>query len=183
MSVKADLRRQIKAMRDAIPAGDRQEFSRCICGEAVNMAHSGESVFVYASVGSEVLTDELIRALREKGCRVCLPKITGRGCMEAAEYRPGEKLQCDRFGIPYPVNGEVIPPEEIAAAFVPGLAFDAAGQRLGYGGGYYDRWLARSGARRIGLAYGCQLIEAVAAEARDIPVDALVTEHGLVRFR
>jgi len=182
MNAKADLRRRMREVRDAIPEADRQAFSRRICDRAAQLVCPGETVFVYASVGSEVHTGGLIRALWAKGCRVCLPKITGKGCMVAVEYRHGDTLQSDRFGIPAPAAGKTVPPEEISAAFVPGLAFDQAGNRLGYGGGYYDRWLAKSGARRIGLAYAVQRIGQVPAEAWDIPMDMLVTEADLVNF-
>ena len=183
MNAKAELRRQMKALRDAIPEAERRERSRYIWKTAAEMAQPGEKVFVYASTGSEVQTGELIRALWDKGCRVCLPKITGRGTMDAVEYGPGDVLKSDRYGIPAPENGTVIPPEEVQAAFVPALAFDARGNRLGYGGGYYDRWLALSGARRILLAYGLQRADSVFAEEWDIPMDAVVTEREILRFR
>lgn len=173
----------MKALRDAIPEIDRQAFSRYIAAQAADIPRAGETVFVYASVGGEVQTGGLIRALWEKGCRVCLPRITGKGRMEAVEYRPGEALESDRYGIPTPTVGEFVPPEEVSIAFVPALAFDDSGNRLGYGGGYYDRWLARSGARRVLLAYASQRVDPISVEEWDVPMDAVVTERGMTAFR
>lgn len=183
MSEKRALRRKMRAVRDAIPPEQREAFSQQICAAAAELVQPGEMVFVYASIGSEVKTGGLIRTLWAKGCRVCLPQIIAEGHMEAALYAPGDALERDRYGILAPIHGQIIAPEQVKTAFVPGLAFDGAGNRLGYGGGYYDRWLARTKARQIGLGYVRQLVERVPAEPWDVRLDAVVTEQEKRRFR
>lgn len=183
MSEKQALRRQMRAVRDAIPSELRKTVSRRICAAAAELVRPGETAFVYASIGSEVQTEALICALWTKGCRVGLPLITGEGRMEAASYAPGDALQRDRYGIPAPMHGETIPTAQIDVAFVPLLAFDGRGNRLGYGGGYYDRWLARTNARRIGLAYARQFVERISIDEWDWPLNVVLTEEREFCFR
>lgn len=170
----------MRALRDGLPGKDAA--SEKICNTAAELAEAGETVFVYASVGSEVQTGRLIDLLHKKGCQVCLPVIAGRGVMHAAVYAPGDALETDRFGIPTPVSGRIVLPEAIDIAFLPGLAFTPSGTRLGYGGGYYDRFLAGTKARRIALAFAAQLVERLYADAWDLPVHGIVTEAGLHRI-
>ena len=173
---KQELRRHMRIVRDGIVS--HAEQSHIICQRASKMAKAGETAFVYASVGSEVDTGELIRALREKGCRICLPIITGKGQMEAALYLPGEKLVSDRFGNPVPENRVRIDPQEIDVAFVPGLAFTPSGERLGMGGGYYDRFLLRTKALRVALAFEEQMVRTLPVEPWDLVMDVVVTGTG-----
>ena len=80
----------------------------------------------------------------------------------------------------YPVTVE---PNEIGVVFVPGVAFDRLGHRLGYGKGYYDRWLRGASAlEKIGLAFSFQVLERLPAEAHDVRLDLLVTEQDVLEF-
>lgn len=176
-------RKQLRRMRDEIPADERKTMSGRICRTALEQVSGGEMVFVYASVGSEVDTWQLIQALQERNCKVCLPKVCGKGCMDAVLYRSGAQLLSDRFGIPVPADGAVVSPEGIDIVFVPGLAFDDSGNRIGYGGGYYDRFLARCPARRIALAFSRQIIAEIAPAEWDRPMDAIITENGKIALQ
>lgn len=135
-----------------------------------------ESFFVYLSVGTEADTRGLIEELLRRGKRVCVPRIAGE-VMLAVPY--GE-LSEGAFGIPAPAKGEDTPCE---VALVPLLAFDRKGDRIGYGGGFYDRYLAsHPETKRIGYAYAGQETKEIRAEGGDVPLDGLLTEFGLLSF-
>ena len=113
---------------------------------------------------------------------VGVPVIEGRGLpLRFRAWRPDCGLTEGPFGVRIPVDGAEIAPEVL---IVPLLAFDRTGVRLGYGGGYYDRTLARLRAAgsviAVGFAYAAQEADALPREATDAPLDAIVTEHGLV---
>ncbi len=137
----------------------------------------GESFFVYLSFGSEAGTGELIRALLSRGKQVCAPRIDGE-TMRAVPY--GEHLEKGKYGILQPPNGEERP---CSIALTPLLAFDGEGFRLGYGGGYYDRWFAaHPDVLRVGLSYEGQRVERLPREETDVRLHAVVTELGVLRF-
>ncbi len=137
----------------------------------------GESFFVYLSFGSEAGTGELIRALLSRGKQVCAPRIEG-GAMLSVPYK--EPLEQGAYGILQPPTGEE---RTCAVALTPLLAFDGEGYRLGYGGGYYDRWFAaHPDVLRVGLAYAGQRVERLPREETDVRLHAVVTELGVLRF-
>lgn len=175
---KRALRRFMRALRDAIPEQERARASLVICERAASLVAPGTTVLVYAAFRSEVDTRALIEALWRKGCRVCLPLVGEDGHMEAAQIRPGEALVRDRYGIPSPDPAHVLPPEALDVIFTPGLAFDARGGRLGYGAGYYDRYLSRTCCPRYGLVFAAQLVEDACASTWDQPVDGVITERS-----
>ncbi len=120
----------------------------------------------------------LLRALHGRGHALALPRTPPRGApLSFHLWSPGEALLPGRFGTAHPAGAAVIP----AVLLVPLLAFDGAGRRLGYGGGYYDRTLAAlPGALAIGCAYAAQQVDCVPAGPHDIPLAAVVTERGVI---
>ena len=136
-----------------------------------------ESFFVYLSFGSEVSTKGLIRALLARGKKVCVPRIEG-GVMRSVPY--AEPLEAGAYGILQPKGGEET---ACRVALTPLLAVDGEGYRLGYGGGYYDKYFARHpDVLRVGLAYAGQAVERLPREKTDMPLHAVVTEKGVTRF-
>lgn len=141
----------------------------------------------YLSAGSEVGTRGLIDRLWGGGVTVFLPRIEPgnmeRGVMEAAELRRWEELEPGPFGLMQPPKAPLDPSVQskpIHVALVPGLGFTADGNRVGQGGGFYDRWLARHPeVRAVGLAFSSQLLEAVPSEPHDRRMDAVLTESGI----
>ncbi len=133
------------------------------------------SFFVYLSVRSEVSTQNIIRCLQGAGKRILVPCVAGNRMSAVKNEGATEK----RFGILQPVSGGDEPSE---IALTPLLAFDEQGYRLGYGGGYYDRYFAEHPEMlRVGLAYAGQAVEELPHETYDYPLDAVITETG-VRF-
>jgi 5-formyltetrahydrofolate cyclo-ligase len=138
----------------------------------------------YRPIRSELDPTPLMLALLGAGCRLCVPVIEGRGLpLRFREWSPGARMMPGTFGTQVPAEGDWLEPDLLV---VPCLAFDAAGRRLGYGGGFYDRTLARLRAgggpvRAIGFGYAAQEVEAVPADEADQPLDAIVTEAGVIR--
>jgi 5-formyltetrahydrofolate cyclo-ligase len=130
-------------------------------------------------LGEEIDIRALLLALHERGHQIALPVTPRRG--EALTFRgwqPGDVLIPERFGTMRPV-GPVMVPDML---LVPLLAFDAAGGRLGYGGGFYDRTLAELPGRfRLGCAFAAQQVDAVPVGPYDIRLDAVATENGIIR--
>jgi 5-formyltetrahydrofolate cyclo-ligase len=119
--------------------------------------------------------------LRRLGASTALPVVVAAGApLIFRKWYPGVKLKDGPLGIPYPEDAEVLTPDHV---LLPMVGWDAAGYRLGYGGGFFDRTLA-SMARRprvIGVAYELQYLPTIHPQPHDIPMDFLVTERGVHR--
>lgn len=136
-------------------------------------------ISVYLSAFDEVATDELIREALARGVVVCAPvtRVAPRR-MEMRRVVRLEELVVGRYGLREPAeNSPLIDPGEQRAIVVPGLAFTAGGDRLGYGGGYYDRYLTGKSAEcvLIGLAYDDQVVPSLPVEPWDVRMDWIVT--------
>jgi 5-formyltetrahydrofolate cyclo-ligase len=140
---------------------------------------------LFASFRTELDTMPIARRVLEAGKRLCLPRVLGPRLMAAYQV---DDLAADlvpgKWDIPEPREGRPeVPPEEMDLVFVPGSAFDEAGGRCGYGGGFYDNYLplTRPGTPWIALAFEAQLVPRIDCEAHDLPVTAIVTERRVVR--
>ena len=164
---KARLRQQVQAWRRGRTPEEIASWSAAITAHVLawEPLAGARRILAYRALRREPQTDALIRALEARGAVVALPRVDGEA-MEAWAAGP-------------------IAPEELEAVLVPGLAFDAAGRRLGRGGGHYDRFLARTGpgCLRLGLCFEGQWLPAVPVEAHDQGVDAVVTEAGVREVR
>lgn len=171
------------SQRDALTERERTERSRVICARAAELiagrVGAGAMVALYANKGSEVETAALDAALRAGGFRVVYPRvIDAQRALAFSEVTIAE-LVATRWGLREPaIDAAQVVLEEIAAFVIPGLAFDRAGGRVGWGKGHYDATLAarRDGALMIGLAFECQLVESVPRESHDVALDAVITE-------
>ena len=139
----------------------------------------GAVVSGFWPLGDEIDIRPLLHALHDRGHAIVLPVTPRRG--EALTFRgwqPGDVLLPERFGTMRPV-GEVRVPDML---LIPLLGFDAAGGRLGYGGGFYDRTLAGLPGRfRLGCAFAAQQVDAVPFGPYDMKLDAVATENGIIR--
>ena len=144
------------------------------------------SIAVYWPFRDEIDVRPLLNQLNSMGCYCLLPVIMRRGePLQFCEWKPGDILQVSQFGTLEPnlTHSKVVP--EIL--ITPLLAFDSAGYRLGYGGGYYDRTLAELRKHfsifAIGVAYGCQKFESIPHDQFDQRLDAVVTEKCVHQIR
>lgn len=131
--------------------------------------------FIYLSYFREAPTDYLIERLIADGHRVCCPRIED-GKMYAVEY--GEDFALSDYGIREPIGNRF--EGDIDIAVIPFLAVDKQGNRLGYGGGYYDRYLKTSTAKRVAFGYQFQLVNEVPCELWDEKMDVIVTDEEIV---
>ena len=182
---KAALRAFAKQRRQALRPEERAERSRRICEHLLalpELAWAG-TVMSYMAMPSEADLGVLHEALWARGTRLCFPVTRSGGAMEAAACGAEGPWEEGAFGIREPAGGEVLRPEEIGLVLMPCLAFDERGSRLGWGGGYYDRYLIRCpGALRIGVGFELQRAALLPREEWDVPLQMLVTEEGLQRF-
>ncbi len=140
-------------------------------------------VSAYFPIGTELDSLPAMLALHGLGIGLCVPVTQGRGRPLAfREWTPDAALVDGPFGVQVPAEGATVVPDVL---LVPLLAFDAAGYRLGYGGGYYDRTLASLRAEgevlSLGIGYAAQQVEAVPRESFDARLDAVITEAELIR--
>ena len=115
-----------------------------------------KTLATYLSMGHEFSTASLIQAALQLGKRVCVPRTYPQGRMEFVEYDP-DILEKTRFGLLEPnERGQVVDKSEIDLIHVPGLVFQSTGYRIGYGGGYYDRYLADYTGKTVSTIYSIQ---------------------------
>ena len=174
MDEKKTLRARMKEVRAGLKSPEKDKL---IEENVLSAFGEEESFFVYLSFGSEVATKGLIRALLARGKKVCVPLVEG-GVMRSVPYE--EPLETGAYGILQPKGGEET---ACRVALTPLLAVDGEGYRLGYGGGYYDRYLSlHPEVLRVGLCYAGQAVERLPREKTDMPLHAVVTEKGVMRF-
>ncbi|MEL7544438.1 MAG: 5-formyltetrahydrofolate cyclo-ligase [Pseudomonadota bacterium] len=146
--------------------------------EAVGVAVAGWVTSAFLPIRTEIETRPTIAALHEAGLAIALPTIEGDDPdLVFRSYTPGDALVKGAFDVEEPMTAQpVVQPRTL---LVPLLAFDAQGYRLGYGGGYYDRAIARLSqggpVATVGLAYDAQEVDDVPREAHDLALDAIVT--------
>lgn len=173
MSDKRELRAKFKALRSKLKSAEKDERIAELVLE--NFDFSGW--FVYLSFGSEAGTQPLIARLKALKKQICAPVVEGEQMLSVPL---SDKLKVGAFHISEPDGGEDMP---CPAAVVPMLAFDSGGYRLGYGGGYYDRYFAtHPDIFKLGIAYEGQFSAENFREEFDVPLDALVTEAQVRLF-
>jgi 5-formyltetrahydrofolate cyclo-ligase len=187
VDVKARLRREALARRDALPADMRQAAAETVAARAFPVdLPAGVLVSGFSPIGSEINPLPLMRRLAGRGARLALPVVMGRGQpLVLRAWALGEPLGKGQWGIREPAADA--PQVEPDILLVPLAAFDRTGHRIGYGAGYYDLTLAALRARKpiiaIGLAYAAQEIAAVPATARDARLDLVLTERAVIDCR
>jgi 5-formyltetrahydrofolate cyclo-ligase len=142
------------------------------------------SVLLFYSFGSEVATGGLIDHALAGGKSILLPYLEG-DVLEAAEIVAGEELVPTTYGPKEPPRRTAVDPGEVDLVVTPGLAFDRRGYRVGYGGGFYDRYLARlrPEANRAAVGFSFQVVEEVPAGPRDERVHLIVTDAETIDCR
>ena len=185
--LKATLRQEATALRDALPADVRKTAAETIAAQKFSLAITpGTIVSGFMPLKSEINPLPLMQKLAKAGARLALPAIAGRGkplVMRAWEF--GAPLDRGQWGIrePKPDAPEVEPD----ILLVPLLAFDRAGYRLGYGAGYYDMTIHRLRALKpvtaVGIAFAAQEVPKIPTTPRDERLDLVLTEREVIDLR
>ena len=181
---KGAIRRKMLDRRDSLSAIEILERSNRVIENlrSVDDFSGAEVVMSYISFGTEVNTHGLIRSLMGKKV-VLVPVVTDKekGEMVLSELRDWKELSSGAYGILEPREVRERDAGDVDISVVPGIAFDRQGNRIGYGGGYYDRLLKRIGGKKVGIAYDFQILDSIPVEAHDTGVDMIVTDKNIVR--
>ena len=182
---KRELRIAMKVQRREVPPSVRESYSAEVCGRILDrqdvkrvIAEKG-TFAAYIASRDEIDLAVLIRQLWDCGCRVVVPTWRGE-TYKLVEYSPETNLVAGPMGILEPEEtkgGESFFDESAVSVWiVPGLAFSPSGARLGYGGGWYDRFLSRSNPASIslGVAYPFQIVDTLPLEPHDLPLSDVI---------
>jgi 5-formyltetrahydrofolate cyclo-ligase len=186
--MKATLREQMKRARQAMSKAEVRRLSALASARLVELEafRAASGVMLYLPVRNEVDATPAVTRCLNDGKALVLPRMDYAGGRIVA-YRvddPATQLVLGRMDLVEPDPARTVParPEEIDLVVVPGLAFDHAGNRIGWGRGFYDAFLAGLDGRAalVGLAYGFQVVEAIEHDGHDVPMDAIVTEAAAI---
>ena len=176
---KRSLRERMRESRRGLPAAEQASHASAVSDSLAPRLSDADTVGVYLVRDGEVDLTPLIQVCWQRGVAVAVPVIDRRD-LRFATYRCGEPMRRNRFGIAEPAAPAWCTPTLVLA---PLVAFDAKGQRLGMGGGYYDRYFrTHPGLRRVGVAHECQRVALVPVADTDVPLQAIVTERGWQSF-
>ncbi len=176
---KSEARKVYKALRAAIK--DKPLKSKAIHHALVNLDYfqHAENIAAYASFGSEVDTWELLKTqLHNK--HIALPKVQGRS-MEFYQINNLENMLQSSYGIWEP-DISMNPLRKFDIVLLPGLAFDVYGHRMGYGGGYYDKYFSDKDCLLIGLCFEEQIQEQIPHEPHDIKMNMIITDKRIIHI-
>src|SRR5690606_2402330 len=178
------LRREMRTRRRALPAATRIAAADALAARLLSLPFAAQAGLVagyWAMDGEIALHAWQLRLPR--AVRYCLPVLHADDTLRFAPWKPGAPLSTNRHGIPEPdvPEAELLRPEQLDLVVAPLVAFDAAGHRLGMGGGWYDRSFAArldqpAPPHLVGAAFSVQQADAIRPEAWDIPLDAVCTE-------
>ncbi len=182
---KDKLREKYKNLRASIDAETRSVYSSRICDTFINSNSFPyyDVILCYAPTGSEVNTDKIAVTALELGKKVAYPRIIGKGKMEFRYVNGLSQLKKQTFGI-YEPGDECtlyVPDSKLCTCvLLPALCFDRFGHRLGYGGGYYDRFLSNYSGSSTGLAFSDCICDSLPFGKHDKCADVIITEGGVI---
>ena len=179
--MKSELRKQVLQEMKAIPREQKQAMDQALTDQFLKHPFYQEAkvIATYLSFPHEFQTQELIEQALKDGKKVLIPKTYPKGRMDFVVYDP-QQLVKTAFGLLEPQGDlEVVDASQIDLIHVPGLAFTTEGYRIGYGGGYYDRYLEHFSGHTLSTVYPCQIQDFI-SENHDIPVqEVLIDERNL----
>lgn len=189
MQDKRLVRKTALSLRAAISQEDRNDKSQEILSRIIQLSvfQKAETIMSFLNFRDEVNTTLLAAKILAYNKNLVLPRCAPQGELIPAKiYDLSADVESGKWGIREPKIEGLIPidPKEIDLIFIPGAAFDLKGNRVGYGGGYYDRFLPqlRVDVPKIAIAFACQVLPEIPTEPFDQRVDALVTEEGVHWF-
>ena len=182
---KQEIREQYKAIRAAIPGAARAAKSESMCRLflASEDYAAADCIFAFLPFGAEIDTQSILADAWARGKRVAVPVTKAGGQMDFVALGGINGLVISKFGVPEPREGAIVLPGAETLMLVPGVAFGRDGFRVGYGKGFYDRYLARVMEEtprfpRIGIGFYEQITDSVPHDDYDIALDRLLTDNG-----
>ena len=180
---KSRIRHILRERKSAMTPEERLTKSRAICGHLMPLIRDTETVMAYTSKEMEVNTVPIIQGLLDRNVPVIVPIIVKEDISLRLSYlRDFAALVPSTFGVPEPIGSEIpARGEDVDTILLPMLGFDRTGARIGYGAGYYDRFLEKfPSLRKIGIAFSCQEMERLPLDPTDVRMDHIITEEGIV---
>lgn len=178
---KSTLRKAMLSARAAQSQTERTHCAAQIVQQVLALPdyQKAKTIFCYCATPQEISMDALLSDALEQGKQVCVPRCERPGIMSARQIRALSELKQGKFDIREPdACAPVVPPAQIDLCIVPCLCADQDGYRLGYGGGYYDRFLAQTSAYTVLICAESRVLSSpLPREATDIPCDCIVTER------
>ena len=179
------LRTTVRTRRRELSSHEQKQASEQLVSQVVSFlqSHNARTIALYLACDGELDTEPLIEWCWNNSINVCLPVLHPfhEGHLMFLDYTPTTPMILNRFQIPEPEmnTAHIVPKHKIDIIFTPLVAFDADGNRLGMGGGFYDRtledWQQSGRPFPVGLAHDCQLVDKIPTEIWDIPLPALIT--------
>ena len=189
MGTKSSIRKEKLLLRGLLTQEERKDKDNAICKRVLDLScvNEADTILCYASYQSEVSTDKLVRSFLLAGKQVFLPRVNGEE-MEFYRIENVQDLVAGYKGIPEPSNACMVTyvPDMTSKAvmIMPGCAFSRDGFRIGYGKGYYDRFLAKCDImNRIALCFSVQIMESIPNDAHDKKASVIVSEKGITECR
>lgn len=176
---KRELRKKYSKLREEIKNRDEKDKKIRERLKNLEIYKDAKSVFIFISYKSEVDTKEIINMILKDGKKLLVPLVRG-GEMIAVEVKGIDDLEPNKMGILEPKDGKEV--VDIDLTVTPGLAFDKDGYRLGYGGGFYDKFFAKVKTIRMGIGYSEQIVEKLVHEEYDMALNYLLTDEGFIGF-
>lgn len=176
---KKALRREISAQKRSMTAEQIESASRRLADQlfATDAYQQAQSIYGYLSYNQEVRTESILRRAMIDGKRVAVPKVYGDD-MKFIWIEDLDLVAPGYYDIPEPIADGPVADDEMALVLMPGLAFDPEGHRLGYGGGFYDRYLAAHHDHKlVALCYDFQMFDHLDTDVHDIPVNLVISDH------
>jgi len=181
---KKVLRDHARTLRASLSTAEIEEKSGLICRHVLEVLDGTNHLMVYASKPLEVNTNDLILHLIAQGKTVVVPIIEkDTKTLRLSYLEDPDVLQESTFHVPEPLGHELPAlASDVKAVILPMLAFDKKGNRLGYGAGYYDRFLSsHPHLTRIGIAFACQEVDEIPTDATDASMDIIITDTRIIR--
>ena len=185
------IRKQIRQARQQLSSSQQQQAAKALSQQFLNLPEllNSQHIAVYLHNDGEIATAELINSLWQLGKSVYLPVLHPftSGYLLFQHYQPNTLLTSNKYGIAEPILScqDIKVVAELDLILTPLVAFDAQGQRIGMGGGFYDRTFADqplAQRRMIGLAHDCQQVACIPTEAWDVPLPMVLTPSAVFRF-
>lgn len=178
---KASLRKELLARRQAVSVSEREAWNKAITQHLMEgfPQLAGMTIGIYWPYQGEFDPRHAVRHFRDRGARTALPEVVRKAePLRFRHWQPGVAMTKGVYDIPVPADTEIVVPQ---ALIMPPVGFDAAGYRLGYGGGFYDRTLASIAPRplTIGVAYELSRLPTIHPQEFDLAMDYVVTERGV----
>ena len=184
MSTKVQIRREIALKRKALDAGRVSQASSRIMDNLQRLDEFGRAntVALYKAIAGEVYPEPLFDICRDMGKRTCIPVFMAQeGIYAFAEITSETLFKTGNYGIPEPITAAPMDRDSIDLMIVPGVAFDSTGNRLGRGGGYYDRLLAGFAGQKAAVAFDFQVYPRIPFDKHDISMDLIITETKVMK--